>query len=410
MPVADRPANSRPRPKFDRAFFFECGRVFNPGSPPNERDLFAGRSDQIDKIVHAVSQRGYHAILYGERGVGKTSLSKFLVEYLKDVGVNILVPRANCDASDDFSSLWSKVFKDVVIPQAKPGIGFTANKIDLPEQITPNDVRRALTALDDRHKIVIIFDEFDRIKDKITTVMMADTIKALSDHGLQCTILLIGVAESVDDVIQEHNSIERALVQVHLPRMTDEEVKEIITKGLSRLTMEITKDALNEAAMLCQGLPYVTHLLALHSAREALKDQSLIISLEHIQRGVRQSLSQWQQSVISAYLNAVRSDRPGNIFKEVLAACAIAQCDDLGYFTAAAIRGPLRIITGRNYDIRNFSRHLNEFTKAERGPVLQRTGESRRVRYRFVSPLIKPYATMRSVADGMLTHDSIVCD
>ena len=172
--------------------------------------------------------------------------------------------------------------------------------------------------------------------------------------------------------------------------------------------MEITKDALNEAATLCQGLPYVTHLLALHSAREALKDQNLIISLEHIQRGVRQSLSQWQQSVVSAYLNAIRSHQPGNIFKEVLAACAMAQCDDLGYFTAAAIREPLQIITGRNYDIRNFSRHLNEFTKLERGPVLQRTGETRRGRYRFVSPLIKPYVTMRSVADGLLTRDSIV--
>ena len=180
---------------------FECGRVFNPGSPLNERDLFAGRSDQIDKLVHAVSQKGYHAILFGERGVGKTSLSKVLVNYLKHVRVNILMPSATCDASDDFSSLWAKVFRDVVIPQAKPGLGFTAAKIELPEKITPDDVRRALIAVGDQHMMVIIFDEFDRIKNKITTVMMADTIKSLSDHGLQCTILLIGVAESVEELI-----------------------------------------------------------------------------------------------------------------------------------------------------------------------------------------------------------------
>jgi hypothetical protein len=407
MQVSDPTAHGRFSSKADRTRFLECGRVFNPGSPLNERALFAGRSDQMDKIVHAVSQRGYHAILYGERGVGKTSLSKVLREYLDNVGKNIVMSGVNCDASDDFSSLWSKAFRDVVITQAKPGIGLTATKIEFPERIAPNDVTRALTAIGDRHKMVIIFDEFDRIKDKATTVMMADTIKALSDRGLQCTILLIGVAESVDELIQEHNSIERVLVQVHLSRMTDDEVKEIITKGLSRLAMEIRNDALSAAATLCQGLPYVTHLLALHSAREALKDRHSIIGLEHIQRGVRQSLSHCQQSVISAYFSAVSSHQPGNIFKEVLAACSMAQCDNLGYFTAAAVREPLRIVTGRNYDILNFSRHLNEFSKTERGPVLQRAGKIGRVRYRFVSPLIKTYAIMRSVADGILTNDSI---
>jgi hypothetical protein len=88
----------------------------------------------------------------------------------------------------------------------------------------------------------------------------------------------------------------------------------------------------------------------------------------------------------------------------VLAACALAVPDATGYFTAASVRHPLRVITGKSYDIPNFARHLNEFTKGERGAILQRTGETRRIRYRFDSPLIKPYIIMRSVADGMLTR------
>jgi hypothetical protein len=109
---------------------FEAGRVFTPGSPVDERGLFSGRSDQIDRIIDAISQKGYHAVLYGDRGVGKTSLSNVLVDFLEDLGVSIIMPRANCDASDDYSSLWSKVLRDVVISQSKPGYGFTAEQIE----------------------------------------------------------------------------------------------------------------------------------------------------------------------------------------------------------------------------------------------------------------------------------------
>lgn len=48
----------------------EINKVFTPGSPVNERDLFAGRILQISTLIEATSQRGYHAVLYGERGVG----------------------------------------------------------------------------------------------------------------------------------------------------------------------------------------------------------------------------------------------------------------------------------------------------------------------------------------------------
>ena len=391
---------------------FEAGRVFTPGAPLNERDLFAGRSPQIDKLIDAISQTGYHAVLYGERGVGKTSLSNVLVEYLDDMGIDILMPRTNCDAGDNFSSLWKKALKDILITKTKPGVGFTAEEIEetksivdmMPEEIAPDDVRRALDALANDHLTVVIFDEFDRLPNRTTTIMMADTIKLLSDHGSDVTILLIGVANSVDGLIESHHSIERALIQVHLPRMSNPEIRQIIIKGLGKLTMDIEDDALDELVALSQGLPYVTHLLALHSTREALKS-GLTVQIPHIQRGVRQSLAQWQQSVVTTYYKAVKSHQPGNIFREVLAACALAEPDELGYFSAGSIRTPLSVIAGRSYDIPNFARHLNEFAKNERGPILERIGEKRRVRYRFVSPLIRPYVTMRGVADGILNRN-----
>ena len=59
--------------------------------------------------------------------------------------------------------------------------------------------------------LVIVFDEFDRLTDKKITTTMADTIKTLSDYSVPSTILLIGVADSVDGLVEGHQSIERAL-------------------------------------------------------------------------------------------------------------------------------------------------------------------------------------------------------
>jgi hypothetical protein len=81
-----------------------------------------------------------------------------------------------------------------------------------------------------------------------------------------------------------------------------------------------------------------------------------------------------------------------------------APIDDLGYFTAASVRAPLRIITGRNYDIPNFARHLKELSETSRGGMLQRIGETRRIRYRFESPIMRPYIVMRGFADGLISR------
>ncbi|HEU5017829.1 MAG TPA: hypothetical protein VFT69_07615, partial [Pseudolabrys sp.] len=169
-----------------------------------------------------------------------------------------------------------------------------------------------------------------------------------------------------------------------------------------RLQMTIDDESLDEVITLSQGLPYITHLLALHTAKSALEDGSIHISYPHVAKGIERSLDQWQQSIKSAYYNATKSPQPGNIYREVLLACALAEVDDLRYFTAASVRRPLRLLTGRTYEIPNFAKHLKDFSEQIRGNILSRTGEKRRLRYRFNSPIMRPYIIMRGFKDGIL--------
>lgn len=394
---------------------FQAGVVFTPGSPVNERDLFAGRTLQIQSIIDTVSQRGYHGVLYGERGVGKTSLANVLAQFLSDSVKALLVPRVNCDASDTYSTLWRKAFNDILITKSRPGMGFGAQDIEethsvvegLPQTITPNDVRHLLGQLGRGVLLVVIFDEYDRLKDPTITALMADTIKVLSDHATPATVVLIGVADSVDALIGEHQSIERALVQVNMPRMSDAEIAQIIENGVKRLGMTADVMAIEEIKSLSQGMPYVAHLLALHIVRAALEDKSLNVTLVHVEKGISKSLAQWQQSTKSAYYLATKSQQPDTIYREVLLACALAERDSLGYFTAAAVRKPLQIITGKPYDIPNFARHLKQLSEPGRGDMLQRVGEKRRIRYRFTSPILCPYILMKGVDDKLLDKEKL---
>lgn len=393
-----------------RSLHFEAGKIFTPGAPINERGLFAGRIKQIQAIIDTISQRGYHAVLYGERGVGKTSLSNVLADFLQEQGKTFLLPRINCDVSDTFSSVWRKLFQDITITEPRRGAGFTTadshvrrSFVDqLPTILTPDDVRRALVHLSQGVILVTIFDEFDRPRDPTLQSLMADTIKALSDYGVAATILLIGVADSVSSLINEHQSIERALVQVPMPRMSTDEIKAIVMTGLGRLSMNASPDALEEIVILSQGLPYITHLLALHTTRSALEANRKELLPDDVSSGIGLALAQWQESIKSSYYHATKSQQPGNIYKEVLLACALAETDELGFFSAASVREPLRQITRRNYDIPNFARHLKELSQQGRGDMLFRTGVQRRLRYRFNSPIMRPYIVMRGIQDGLI--------
>ena len=395
---------------------FRAGQVFTPGAPISEQELFSGRIDQVNKIIDTISQPGYHAILYGERGVGKTSLSNVLSGFMQRVGTSFYFPRVNCDAGDTFTTLWKKLFQDITISETKSGIGFASDDVtvirslleELPESLTPDDIRRSLSRLSGESFLVPIFDEFDRIGEAKTTTLMADTIKCLSDYGVGATIVVIGVADSVDELIEGHQSIERALVQIPMPRMSDDEVAQIIANGLNKLDMKIREPERRAIIDLSQGLPYVAHLLSLHATHSAIDRNSETVQREDLRNGIAKSLENWQQSIKTAYYNATKSQQPGNIFKEVVLACAFAENDDFGYFSAANVRDPLRqIIPDKEYDIPNYARHLKQLSGAERGNLLYRTGKKRGLRYRFHSPLMRPYIVMRGINDGIIAREDL---
>lgn len=393
----------------------QVARVFSPGAPIDKYRLFAGRIEQVREVINAINQRGQHVVLFGERGVGKTSLANVLSDILSDTDVRGLDSGTiNCDSTDDFSSLWHKIFREIQV--VVNGTSADESGDDhLPElarlnewldrQVTPDDIRYFLRSF--QNPTTIIIDEVDRIKDAQTTGLLADTIKNLSDHSVDTTLILVGVADSVDQLISQHQSVERSLLQVRMPRMSMDELFEILDKGLGQLGIGIDPKAKYRIAALSDGLPHYTHLLGLDATQRAILDDRDSVIMSDVDAAVGRAVEKAQQSIRSAYHKATSSPRRDTLYARVLLACALAATDDLGYFSASDVKEPMSTIMGRPYDIPAFSRHLNDFTETQHGRVLEKTGTARRFRFRFVNPMMQPYIILHGLAKGLLTLESL---
>ena len=220
-------------------------------------------------------------------------------------------------------------------------------------------------------------------------------------------MILVGVADSIDSLLAEHESIDRNLTQIPMPRMSDVELGEIIDKRAQLCVMTIDTDARERVIALSQGLPHYTHVLCLNAFEDAVTRDSEAVSVDDCKTAVAKALKGATQSVISAYHKAVTSPRKDNLYEQVLLACAMAPTDALGYFYAGDVRSPMSTIMKADYDIPAFSQHLKAFCDPTRGPILRRDGERRRYRYRFINPLLQPHVIMQGVTSGKIHQGQI---
>jgi len=141
--------------------------TFTPQSPIKTKEFFIGRIGILAKCMEVVQRPGAHIALYGNRGVGKTSLATILKPLCSNEGKR-MVYFAVCDSVDTYESLWRKIFKDVMIQreveeeenefQAEPEPAFPQESYATFGPAEVMDVVRVVGG-----SPVIILDEFDRL-------------------------------------------------------------------------------------------------------------------------------------------------------------------------------------------------------------------------------------------------------
>ena len=386
----------------------EILEAFTPGSPINEVELLAGRRDVVQRLQDIVIERGRNAIIYGERGVGKTSLATVFHKPLNIIDpATGTVKRAvvdiyiNADSGDSFDSLWRKVFRRIARPNG------SSAALDYDGPIEPDHVFLELQNFNPNKLPIIIIDEYDRIGDNDCRVLMTDVIKALTTSRPNVTIVLVGVADDITTLVHDHPSVSpRNLIQVPMSRMPAQEIRDIITTRVSHLRMKVSDDAVWRIALFSAGLPFYAHSLGKYAALAAVATQQTSITETMVTSAMSGCMGDVDFSVVRSFTKATEYIyRKKNIFKEVLAACALAEQNNLGEFQAVAVEAPLSAILGDSVKVPSFAFHLNEMCQETRGDVFQKTGERRTYLYRFTEPAMQPYIIMQCLQDGTIKPD-----
>lgn len=392
-----------------QSLWAEVTETFSPGAPVQERDLFAGRADQLQTLIDTVAQRGRHAVVFGERGVGKTSITNILGLVLRRPRRDVISVKVNADPQDSFDSIWKKVFKRLNYESQKEGGQTVTRSIadDYSGKLTPDDVQLELSDFAAHQVPLIVLDEFDRIADPSVTQLMADTLKALSDYSVNATVIIVGVAEDVTGLIKGHESIARSLIQVRMPRMSQDELGEIILSRYKKCGIKVDDESLWKVTFLARGIPYYAHLLGMHAARSAIKRKTIQVDAACLDEAQVVAVAELDASIKENYFTAVRSQRSDDtLFAPVLLACALAKTDELGAFQQSAVTEPLnRIVPGKNYKPTTFAFHMNAFCEEQRKAVLEKFGEPRNQRYRFTDPAMPPFVVVKGLADGLIDDD-----
>jgi hypothetical protein len=378
----------------------KANSVFTPGYPVHQKDFFSGRVTQLQRTLEALIAPGRHPVLFGQRGVGKTSLANILGQSLQGVSA----VKVSCDSGDTFATIWNRVLATASVTFKQQALGFVPKEATKtvtlasllghdPKTTKPAEVASLLTNLN--HFCAIILDEFDKVADVAAKAHFADFIKIVSDSVPNFTIIFVGVADNIHELVGEHPSIDRNLVQIELPLMSDEEIREIFVGGLKRIDVTVEDGVSDQVPMLSGGFPHYAHLLGLCAARACVDKvsqnvDSTVFDLA-CQLAVQDAIEKFRDGFARATATTQASRYP-----YILAACGYAASDGRGVFRATDVVDAMGEVFNTPLAVQAVVPALGEFTKGKRGQVLKAVQVGGKQCYRFSDPMMRPFTRLKA--------------
>ncbi len=403
-------------------FLARCRQAFTPFAPIELPDFFAGRLHVIEDIRGELEAPGRQVAIYGERGVGKTSLALLLYFFagyddehvhifrcddgttFDDIGVHLLTEVGAALGIDEVQTETGRSGEGRIGPFAASlarRTTATYRPVRDGQAITPGRMLQTFR----EHRGLLIIDEFDRVRDAQTKTRVAEMIKHFSDARSAAKIVIVGVAETLNDLIGQHESLSRSLAQIGLGRMEELELQDIITRGSQRIGADFERSVASKVVRLADGFPHFVHLLCMYSslyAGDTLKSDTNAkpyVGDREYHLGLKSAISKSEHSLKEDYESSVVTTRKkSDIYELTLRAMALSEERDVQVRELARHASWL---ASEEYRPEKFSNALGELIKPERRRVLTKVRDGY---YKFTNPLMRPYVRFLLEFDNVTLH------
>lgn len=305
--------------------------------PVIDREHFAGRHDTLRQLITAVEQQRMHVIVYGERGIGKTSLVHVFAETAREARYLVLYGSCGSDTRFDtmfgsFAARIPRLYHKSVLPnsaEAESGDHFDA-------MLSPGFGPRELADLFADvagTRVILILDEYDRAADPLFRSDVAELIKNLSDRASRVQLVLAGVAQNLDEILGYAPSVRRNVIGLPLRPLSAAEVTDLIGIGEAAAEIEFSEGAVKLVTIMAGGSPYLVRLLAHQAGLVALDNRSAVVTEAHATTAVERVLTEWNTSLPRRVQASLSRDEARAQWPVLIAAARAGSAAD-GLFSA----------------------------------------------------------------------------
>lgn len=392
----------------------------HPSEEVSDPSQLKGRDGALEQLRDAFETRGMNAFVWGQRGVGKTSLVHTACAKYSDTVC--LAAAISCDKGSSHIELLNDIYRRVLNdgkvrlkdPALKAklsafGVSFEGNKPTARETIEVRSVNHASdllqTILPDDHQTqrewVVIVDEFDLLENKDTINFFTALAKQISVDKVPVKFVFCGVASNLNDLIGSHESVERYLKAVELKPLLNGFIMEIAHFISENFSISLLKGQLTRISQISCGYPHFVHLIMREILIECYQRQVLDgkISPELFKLAVQNAAKGAATRLQVAYDDATKKGTDNYI--EVLWAAADGQHLEKQF--KKINDDYLRIMNSRTSrealsNEKNLRNYLNNLTKPSYGSVLMRGKVGW---YKFTDPMFRSYVRMVAHGEGV---------
>ncbi|HFS7511825.1 TPA: AAA family ATPase [Enterobacter roggenkampii] len=394
-------------------------KVLRPTGPVVSMELLFGREKDVTDLELALYATGRHAFIYGDRGVGKTSLAQTLAYKLQEDKDPILV---GCEKESTFSS----VVTDILvrgIPQenraetqnwsfginiagyggvnASKGQKNNTNKFEVDSVSSAVHALQYLTTVHSEIPFIVI-DEFDQIESDSERQKFGSLVKQLGDQACEVKLIFTGVGDSLVSLIGGHKSSERQIHQVHLGSLPWNGRFQIIDNAFGEFNLTVDDSVRYKIAGLSDGFPNYIHLicekilLACQSSSRSydVVDYNLFI------KGLNDAIDSVSETLRQCYSDA--TEGRDESYKHIL--WAMSDMADLTRHKTHISESYAKICRSLDVsplDKKTFDRKFNALKKPDYGCILIPALGNRPSWFRFRENMLRGYIRMRAEQHGL---------